>query len=620
VIQLQNISLSYGSQKVFDHINLTVASTDRIGLVGRNGAGKSTMLKAIGGAIELDSGSISIGGKYRVAYLPQEVVLNSDRSILEETVSAYKIVGPLRQKAQKLEPLVAAGDADAVHEYAEVSERLAQLNVEKALVETKKVLIGLGFKQGQLDDSVTTLSVGWQMRVVLAKILLQDADFYLFDEPTNHLDIVAKDWFLQFLKEAKFGFMLVSHDRYFLDRLCTTIFELDRGQGKLYYGNYIDYEEQKEHDLEALHAAAHLQQKEIAQKKRTIERFRAKSSKAKMAKSMEKSLQKVELIELPQQAKSVHFNFAEPVRAGKTVLEVNNLSYAFDAKQIFKDVTFSVERGQKVALVAPNGGGKTTLFNVLAGKYKSPTGSIHLGHNVTMTIFEQEQHKVLDPKKTVLQEVMDNTYNKSEQQIRTFLGSFLFSKNEVVKKTKVLSGGERNRVSMVKVLLQDANFLLLDEPTNHLDIQSKEILFQALSQFKGTVLFVSHDHDFVNKLANRVLELTSNGVNSYFGNYEEFLAQKGEADNLDSTGNKESSPRNSSHKDGAQLTALPRQQKKQVHDLEKAIEKLEKAIERINSSFADLEYGTSEFDAAQKKLQQKEQELIAVTHEWEQLL
>lgn len=619
MIQLQDLCLSFGPQKVFDHINLTIAPTDRIGLVGRNGAGKSTLLKALGGAVQLDGGSISVSGKCRVAYLPQEVVLNSSRSILEETFSAYNVVGPLHQRVHELELLVAAGDADAVHEYADVSERLAQLSVEKALLETKNMLLGLGFKEKQLNDLVTTLSVGWQMRVVLAKILLQDADFYLFDEPTNHLDIVAKDWFLNFLKDAPFGFMLVSHDRYFLDRLCTAIFELDRGQGKMYYGNYAEYEEQKEHDLEALHAAVNLQQKEIAQKKRTIDRFRAKSSKAKMAKSMEKALEKIEVIELPQQAKSVHFNFAEPVRAGKVVLEVTNVSYSFDQKQIFKNVTFSIERGQKVALIAPNGGGKTTLFNVLVGKYKSPTGSIHLGHNVTMAIFEQEQHKILDPKKTVLQEVLDNSFNKTEQQVRTFLGSFLFSKDEVVKKTNVLSGGERNRVSMVKVLLQDANFLLLDEPTNHLDIQSKEVLFHALKQFKGTVLFVSHDHDFVNKLADRVLELTPEGVYSYFGNYDAFLVQKADAQlahKISKQGSfseqevKTAIVKNQSEVDVKQL-------KKELHQLEKTIEKLEKTIEKLNHSFADLEYGTAAFDQAQSKLREKELELAQVTQEWE---
>lgn len=615
MIQLNNICLSFADQTIFDNLSLTISNNDRIGLVGRNGTGKTTLLKAIAqqGA-DLDDGSITVSGKSRIAYMPQEVVLKSSQSILEEALSAYKDIGPLRQRALALEPAIQEGDTEALHEYGEVMERLNELHLDHAIRHTKKVLQGLGFKKEQLDDPVTSLSVGWQMRIVLAKLLLQDADFYLFDEPTNHLDIVAKDWFLQFLKESKFGFLIVSHDRYFLDQLCRKVFELDRGQGVLYQGNYQDYEEQKEHALESLHLAFTQQQKEIKRKKQIIEKFRAKASKAKQAKSMERALDKLELIELPPSPKSVNFRFAETQRAGRIVLEVQNVSFAFGEKEIFKNVTFQIERGQKVALVAANGVGKTTLFNVLCGKYKPKTGTVHLGYNVESTIFEQEQHKVLDPKKTVLDEVFDNTYDKSEQQIRTFLGSFLFSKNEVIKKTKVLSGGERNKVSMVKVLLQDANFLLLDEPTNHLDIQSKEILFRALSQFDGTVLFVSHDHDFVNKLATRVLELTPDGVHSYFGNYDSYLQQKGDHEAVEANG---SAPNN---KEKAVSKHSELDAKKKVQKLERAVAKLESEIEKISASFADLEYGTPEFKQKQDKLTAKEVELKSALQEWESAL
>lgn len=621
MIQLKDICLSFGSQSVFDHINQNISQDQRLGLVGRNGSGKSTLLKAIDGKQHLDKGTIVISGKMRVAYMPQEVVMESQLSILEEALSSYQDVGPMRKRAHELEPLVQAGDADAIEEYAHATQRLAELNVDFAIAETKKMLMGLGFKQKQLDEPVTSLSVGWQMRVVLAKLLLQKADFYLFDEPTNHLDIVAKDWFLEFLRDSDFGFILVCHDKYFLDELCTTILEMDRGQGTLFYGNYTDYEDEKERRLEALRAAQIQQQKEIKQKQEFIDRFKAKASKAKLAKSAQKMLDRVEIIELPDDPRKVSFRFPETKRAGRIVLDVQDIGFSFGTKKIFDHVTFKIERGEKVALVAPNGMGKTTLFNVICGKYKPEHGTINLGLSVDQTIFEQDQNKVLDPKKSILEEVMDNTARKTEQEIRRFLGSFLFSGAEVAKKTKVLSGGEKNRVSMVKVLLQDANFLLLDEPTNHLDITSKEILLSALKQYDGTILFVSHDHDFVNHLASRIIELTPQGIHSYFGNYESFLAQK----QMNQQGKHE--PAEGSGKKVKQQSQAPKEERKAVFDknkelqrVERKIEKLEKELMQINERFGDLEYGTSEFSTAQQQALEKEKELKVAQKEWEGLI
>lgn len=622
MIQLKDICLSFGTQKVFDHLSETIGSDQKLGLVGRNGSGKSTLIKAIDRQQELDRGSIVISGKARIAYMPQDVVTQSKLSILEEALSSYKDIGALRQRAQALEILLPEGDGDVIEEYANITERLSELNVEYAIAETKKMLMGLGFKKERFDEPVDSLSVGWKMRVILAKLLLQKADFYLFDEPTNHLDIVAKDWFLGFLKEADFGFILVCHDKYFLDELCSTILELDRGQGTMYYGNYTDYEDEKERRLETLKSQYALQQKEISEKKRTIERFKAKSSKAKMAKSMQKQLDKIERIEVPRDPRKAQFKFAETKRAGRLVLEVQDLGFSFDGnKKIFEHVTFNIERGEKVALVAPNGMGKTTLFNVICGKYKQTHGNVHLGLSVDQTIFEQDQTKVLDPNKSVFEEVMDNSGRKTEQDVRRFLGSFLFGKEEIGKKTRVLSGGEKNRVSMVKVLLQDANFLLLDEPTNHLDITSKELLLSALGQFDGTMLFVSHDHDFVNNLATRIIELTPTGIHSYFGNYESFLAQKQMSGELQNTQEGKVSG-GSKQKSSAskELRKDDFDKKKEIQKIERKIEKLEKDLERINMRFGDLEYGTDEFSDTQRKSSEKEKELKAVQKEWEKLI
>jgi ATP-binding cassette subfamily F protein 3 len=619
MIQIKDICLDFGSQKVFDHLSMNVNQDQRIGLVGRNGMGKSTLLKAIDRIQPLDKGTINITNKMNVAYMPQEMVLASTKSILEEALSSYKDVGVLRERSLELEALIAAHDNSVLEEYAEVSGRLAELNVEYAIAETKKMLLGLGFKLPQLDDPVSTLSVGWQMRVVLAKLLLQKADFYLFDEPTNHLDIVAKDWFLGFLKETDFGFMLVCHDKYFLDEMCNVILELDRGNGTIYYGNYTDYEEEKEARLQTLKQQAQLQQKDIDRKKKLIEQFKAKASKAKMAQSMQKMLDKEEVIQLPPDARTVRFTFPPTVRPGRIVLEVQNIGFSFDTKKIFDNVSFQIERGDKVALVAPNGMGKTTLFNVLCAKYKPQHGKIEFGYNVKHTIFEQDQNRVLNPNKTVAEEVLDNC-NKSEQEVRSFLGAFLFGKDEIKKKTKVLSGGEKNRLSMVKVMLQDANFLLLDEPTNHLDISSKEILLKALQQFDGTILFVSHDHDFINKLSNRVIELTPTGVHSYHGNYDLFLQQKRDADRLlkkaGSPDSAESNEKNGADKEDRKANYAAKKDKQR---LEGKIARLEAEIGRLQCSFADIDYGTPEFDETDKALDAAQAELAAVQKEWEKL-
>ncbi len=623
MIQLKNLCLDFGSQKVFDNVSMNISPDQRIGLVGRNGSGKSTLLKAIHGTQHLDSGTINVTGGINVVYMPQEMVLASTKTILEEALSSYKEVGPLREKALLLEPLVENKDLAAIEEYAHVVERLSELNVEYAIAETKKMLLGLGFKKEQLDQPVSTLSVGWQMRVVLAKLLLQKADFYLFDEPTNHLDIVAKDWFLEFLENMDCGFMIVCHDKYFLERLCTVILELDRGKGTVYHGNYTEYEEEKEARLHAVQQAYALQQKDLEQKKQTIARFKATASKAKMAQSLQKALDKIEIIEVPTSARTVRFNFPPTERPGRIVLEVKDLSFAFENKKIFEHVSFQIERGEKVALVAANGVGKTTLFNVLCNKYKQNTGTIEFGYNVKKSLFEQDQNRVLDPKKTVIEEVFAHVANKTEQEIRSFLGAFLFGKEEIKKKTQVLSGGEKNRLSMVKVLLQDANFLLLDEPTNHLDIQSKETLLRALQQFDGTLLFVSHDHDFINHLATRVIELTPSGVHSYSGNYDLYLEQKEVAENIRSKNNpslnqaQETSFESSASdkKDGKAAHLAKKEQQR----LSSKIERLEKTINELNASFADIEYGTPEFDEVIESINQAKQDLAKAQSEWEAL-
>ena len=607
-------------QVIFDDISFVFDQNQRIGLVGRNGSGKSTLLKAIAGKQQLDKGSIAIQKGKTIAYLSQDVVLQSDKSIVEETYTAFADIAALVEEQQKIESqLDHADDIDELLErYAVVCDKLLHVDQESLKAEAKKVLMGLGFKPEQLDQPVATLSVGWKMRIVLAKLLLQKADFYLFDEPTNHLDIVAKEWFLQFLKRAPFGFVLVCHDRYFLNQLCEQIFELERGNGKLYVGDYNKYETQKAHDEALLEMQYKNQQREIKQKTETIERFKAKASKAGMAQSMLKALDKIERIELPPKAPDISFTFPPIQQAGSVVLTVNNVAHAFGEKQIFKNVSFEISRGKKIALVASNGVGKTTLFNLIAQKLPLITGAITPGYNVQYTVFDQDQTASLLLDKTILENIREFCSQATEQKIRAFAGAFLFTKDSIDKKVGVLSGGEKNRVGMIKVLLQNANVLLLDEPTNHLDIQSKDILLKALQAYQGTILFVSHDQDFVNKLATDIIELSVDGAKDYHGNYELYLYQKAQEAQRAQAAEQT-------------ITKKPVQDKKKIEvvapqatlsssdlkTLERKIQKLEHDISKIELSFADLVYGTEKFNQAQNKLTQLKKELDSAMIEWE---
>lgn len=624
-----NVTLMFGDRALFDHLSFSWDASDKIGLIGRNGAGKSTLLKAIAGLLQLDEGSISIERGKRFAYLPQEVVLASERSILEEAYTAFAELAALSQEAAELEKIIEAGlSGDQAHEildrYAVVQEGLANYDPESLKVEAKKVLQGLGFTPEKFDAPVTSLSVGWKMRLVLAKLLLSKADFYLFDEPTNHLDIVAKDWFVNFLKESKTGFVLVSHDRYFLDNVCDYMYELDRGQGKAYYGNYAAYETQKAQAKELIEKAYEQQQREIKQKMETIERFRAKASKAGMAQSMLKQLDKIERIEPVAKPPSVTLNFSHVQRSGKVVLVVKDLSKKFGDHTIFKNVSFEIPCGEKVALVAANGVGKSTLLNLICEKYPLETGSVSMGYNVHPALFEQDQDKVLNHKKTILEEAEDSCKTPTaRQRVRGFLGAFLFPGDDVHKKIGVLSGGEKNRVAMVKVLLTDANFLILDEPTNHLDLDSKDILLRALKQFTGTILFVSHDRDFLNSLATTIIELTSNGARTYKGNYDEYLYRK-----QMNSGSQELAASKPVEKQEVKKTSQSTStlNSKEAHELRKKISNIEKKISRLDADFNDLTeklsfyaYGSDQYNRVLDQQRTIQEEKAKAERNWEEL-
>ena len=662
MITLKNISLEFLNQRLFKDFSETFSLNDRIGVVGPNGAGKSTLLKIIARLQKPDNGSVLLG-KNKIAYLPQEVVVNSDQSVLDEAFSSFDS-GRLFLEQQKLETILKDNpdDKNIATKLVDVSHELAEYNIANDLQQTKNILMGLGFSEQQLNKKVNELSVGWKMRLLLARLLLQKADFYLFDEPTNHLDITTKDWFLNFLQNSETGFLLISHERYFLNRLCEKTLALENGNARTYHGNYDFFEKEKEQEIERLKKALIVQNKEISRKQETINRFRATPSKVKMVQSMIKELAKIEPIVLPPQIKTIKLPFSEIQKSNRHVLNTKHLTFGYDANNpLFKNVNFDIERGQKVAIVAPNGKGKTTLFKIITQKLNPQNGSINFDEKTTYAIFEQDEYSSLNMSKNIFDEVSESV-NATYETVRSFLGAFLFDSDSIQKKIKVLSGGEKNRVKLVKALLKKTNLLLLDEPTNHLDIASKDILVKALQDFPGTILFVSHDRDFINKVATHVIDLRENDTFMYTGNYDEFLDQtkKSDVSDVPMNGKSYKEPQKIDRNNRALAESLESfdpafakasadglafspeqsrrvrtsargepvesirarvqiesQKKSIVNQLERKINRLEFTIKKLEEKFASLEYGTPEFDKALKQSQAYKDELEELIAEWE---
>jgi ATP-binding cassette subfamily F protein 3 len=618
----QGLELIFGQQEVFNDVSFTVQLGQKVGLVGRNGAGKSTLLKVLAGRQPLDKGTVSIERERKIAYLPQEVVLLSSRSVLEETCSVFESAQALQKTTAELEAILCTGEAtdQQFEDYQTAIMALAEFDLPALIVEAKQVLQGLGLGQDRWDTPVDQLSVGWKMRVVLAKLLLQKADLYLFDEPTNHLDIVAQSWFLQFLKNAKFGFLLVSHDRYFLDHVCDYIFEVEMGRGTMYTANYTLYLEQKKQAEELKLKAYEAQQREIKKKMEVINKFRASAARASTAQSMLKSLDKMEKIEIHAGPASMRIMVPPAKRSGDIVMKVQGIAKQFGEKKLFSNVAFDIMRGEKVALVAANGVGKTTLLTILMGKLQQDAGTYTLGHNVLPVLFEQDQERSLNPEKTVLAEAEISAKTQTAHaRLRPLLGSFLFSGDDVEKRIRVLSGGEKNRVAMVKVLLAEGNFLLLDEPTNHLDLQSKEILGQALKQFEGTILFVSHDRTFLDELATRVLELRPDGVRSYKGNFESYQYAKHIEERVELQKQGATADPKKQSKPVKKETPKTEDTKKKLQDLESKIAKLEREAEAIANKFADVSWGSDEYKKLEAAHQGLKDQLAQAYEQWEEI-
>jgi len=617
MIKLEKLNLTFADQIVFENISTIIQSDEKIALVGKNGSGKSTLLKAIAGKQPLDSGKVTISSNCKVAYMPQEVVLLSQESVFQETLKAFPEIFTAEKELITAEAEFALNQTNALAEHiADLHHTLQEHNATYEKVKTERMLAGLGFSQARQKLPVASLSVGWKMRIILAQLLLQNADFYLFDEPTNHLDLPTQTWFLNFLEESSFGYLLVCHDRYFLDKACTKTLELWGGALKEYAGNYSYFLEQRAAQNELLEKNYREQQKVHAEKRKTIERFRASASKAKMAQSMLKALEREEKISMPPMPPQISFKLHPPTPSGRHVLSIKNVSFGYNPTQLlFAHANLEIEKGEKIALVAANGMGKTTLFNIIAQRLKPTSGKIEFGHNVNLAIFDQDQNQVLTPTNSILEEVRSSTQS-SDQEIRTMMGCFLFSGDEIMKPIKVLSGGERNRVAMTKILLSKGNFLLLDEPTNHLDIESKEIVLKALQNYQGTLLFVAHDQSFVNQLATRIIELTPDGLKSYPGNYEDYLYFK--AQETQHAAKTAAAPKNNN----LSQASLPEDDNKELErkckQLEHKIGQLEKKLETVSIQLGEFEFGTPEYETSCKQYEDLSNQLAKSTKEWEQ--
>ncbi len=533
MLQLINVSLSFGGQQVFRGLNWRVRNGDRVGLVGPNGAGKTTLFRLITEQLEPDSGSLQRGRGVTIGYLPQEGIEVAGRTLFVETRSALPQLTDIQTELSEIHTALEQNNGDEeehtelLARYGELQHRFEELGGFRADAEVAKVLNGLGFREDQFEQPTETFSGGWQMRIALAKLLLQQPDVLLLDEPTNHLDLDSLLWLEGYLHSYHGSIVLISHDREFLDRMATRIAALHRWALSEYVGNYSAFERQFEREVEAYQKAYTEQQEEIERIKKFVDTFRYNARKASQVQSRIKQLEKMELLEPPQSVpKGVRFHFPATHRSGRVVLELQGAAKQYGDLQVFRELNLIIERGDRIALVGVNGAGKSTLSRILAGVEDSTTGERRLGYNVSLDYYAQQQAERLQGENTVYQEISRDARTEVVPELRTLLGAFLFSGDAIEKRVAVLSGGEKSRLALAKMLLQPSNVLILDEPTNHLDIRTKDVLREALLQFGGAFVIVSHDRYFLKGLVTKVLEMRDGQLIVYPGSFDEFLQWK----------------------------------------------------------------------------------------------
>ncbi len=538
MVSLENVTVSFGGTDLFRDVQLMVNQQDRIGLVGRNGAGKSTLFHVIAGDMAPSEGRVNRPHDLRIGFLAQHIARRDDRSVMGETLEAFEELNAIERELARINALLTSAEGSSPKDHDRLAMRLADLTDryhlmgggrEEALAE--RTLLGLGFEREQFDQPTIQLSGGWRMRIELAKILLRTPDLLLLDEPTNHLDIESIQWLEDYLRGYAGALMLVSHDRRFLDTVTTRTVELSLGKARSFNVPYTQYMELRKEQHAQQEAAYRNQQREIEKTEDFINRFRYKPAKSNQVQSRIRMLEKMELVEVEETDNSkLSIRFPPAPRAGDTVLRVEDVAMGFGGKTVFSDAHFSVERGEKVAFVGRNGEGKTTMARVILGELQATKGAVKIGNNVEIGYFAQDQESVLDPNLTVFETVDRVAVGSIRTKIRDLLGAFLFRGEDVDKPVRVLSGGERNRLAMVKLMLHPYNLLILDEPTNHLDIQAKDILKQALQRYDGTLILVSHDRDFLSGLVGKVYEFGHGRVREHLGGIEDFLTTRKLAD------------------------------------------------------------------------------------------
>lgn len=612
MLQIDGITLHFGERALFDNINTIVNAGERIGLVGPNGAGKSTLLKIIAGEQQADSGSISMSNDATVGYLPQDgVEPDPNLTVLEEVEQAFSEIMKLRDQFDTVQAQMESASADspeheeALMQFGEIQHKLENSGSYTLQADIERILAGLGFDEKDFSRSTTEFSGGWLMRIALAKLLLRQPTYLLLDEPTNHLDIESLQWIEAFLKNYEGAVIIVSHDRAFLDNVTNRTLALRMGSMDEYAGNYTFYEKKYATEKELLKQQYENQQKEIKQTQEFIDRFRYKATKAKQVQSRIKQLEKLEQIELEQEQSEISFQFPPADRTGQVVMKLDNVVKKYDDNVVFNGLDYEIERGDKIAVVGPNGAGKSTLIRILAGLEPITDGERKVGYNVTPGYFAQHQAEELNPKNTPLEEMKLAGSHESETRLRTILGSFLFVGDDVFKKVSVLSGGEKSRVALAKMLLNSGNFLIFDEPTNHLDMQSKNILQQALQQFEGTLMIVSHDRDFLDPIVNKTLEVQPGRVKTWLGNVSYYLNQIKKQDQNQQADIAEakkaaaskSNENGLSRKEQRRLEAEKRNAlSKKIKPLKNRLQKLEKEISTYETRIEEIETKMAEPD------------------------
>ena len=617
MIQLSAAGKRFGPKLLFENLDWLITSDERVGLVGANGTGKSTLLKVLGGLETLDYGSIVSAKNTTFGYLPQDGLRLSGRTVFDECMSVFANLRALEQEMEELTHKIAELDHNS-NEYAQVADRyqviLSHFRVNDGYAldsQVGTVLDGLGFRKEDWTRYTEEFSGGWQMRIALAKLLLSKPNLLLLDEPTNHLDLETRNWLEQYLLQYPFAYVLISHDRYFLDVTVDRIIEIWNKGVHFYSGNYEKYLAQKQERRDSLVAAYKNQRERIEQLEAFINRFRYQATKAKQVQSRIKELEKIERIEVPQDEKTIHFSFPQPKPSGRLVVEATDVAKSYGPKEVFREVNFTIQRGDRIALVGVNGAGKSTLIKLLTGIEPLTEGTLNLGHNVEPDYFAQDQYKELDPASRMLDDLSDVAPQKSITELRGVLGCFLFSEDDVFKPIGVLSGGERNRYALARMLLHPSNFLLLDEPTNHLDMRAKDVLLESLEKYNGTVVFVSHDRYFIDKLATRVFEIGNGRVEVFPGNYEDYLWRKQREQSGE--GESEQAAWTPTLSDVPGYEEQKSQQKKRINPIK--LKQLQTRHGQIEQNIAQLEDGIAECERELQSFVSAEE-----TAKWTELL